>query len=83
MKRCAAESDGTCRHPLQGGAASAERCARCPNWIGPPRGLGDVVHLVAQATRIDRLAATVAPDCRCAERRAALNAAVPFADKGG
>jgi hypothetical protein len=42
------------------------------------RGIGDVVHAVANASRITQLVG----DCGgCGARRAALNAALPFTDE--
>jgi len=46
------------------------------------RGLGDIVAAVTEATGVSRVVHAVAPDCGCAKRRAALNAAVPFSDQG-
>lgn len=66
------------------GDATPERCAKCDHYAGRPRGAGDVVHAVARATGIDRLAKAAFPDgCGCAERRAALNAALPLPDRRG
>jgi hypothetical protein len=54
-------------------------CARCDKYKGPARGLGDVVHKVAQVTGVAAVVKRVAGDgCGCAGRRAALNRAVPF-----
>jgi hypothetical protein len=50
----------------------------CPNYEGPLRGLGDVVATVARVTGIDAAVKAVAPDCGCAQRRAALNEKIPF-----
>jgi hypothetical protein len=60
-------------------------CRICDHYDGPPRGAGDIVHTVAVALRIDAAADFVAqslglPDCGCAQRRADINAAVPFDD---
>jgi hypothetical protein len=69
----------TCAHPVVHGATDAARCASCAEYRGSSRGLGDVVHSVAVATGIDAVARKVG--CGgCAQRRAALNAAVPFTD---
>jgi hypothetical protein len=58
-------SDGICRH--------------CDHYDGPPRGAGDVVAIVTAFTGIDRaVKATVGKNCGCAERRAALNRALPL-----
>jgi hypothetical protein len=71
-----------CIHPTLRGEASDARCAVCPSYKGSPRGLGDIVHSIAKATGIEA-AVNLATDgkCNCPQRRAALNAAVPFTDK--
>jgi hypothetical protein len=50
-------------------------------YSGKPRGLGDVVAMAATVTGVAAVVDVVAPNCGCAERRAALNRAVPFTDK--
>jgi len=68
-----------CVHPTIAGDTTAERCAVCQHYAGRLRGLGDIVERVTSATGVAALAAAVG--CGgCAERRAALNAAVPFTD---
>lgn len=68
-----------CTLGLYGGAPSPGVCAGCPHYCGPSRGLGDVVHKVAQVTGVAAVVKRVAgEDCGCAGRRAALNRAVPF-----
>ena len=75
-------SEDKCVHPTLRGATDDARCAACPSYAGSSRGLGDVVHSVAVATGIDAVARKVG--CGgCAQRRAALNAAVPFTDRDG
>lgn len=64
---------------LHGGRPSAGVCARCSSYEGPSRGLGDVVHKVAQVTGVSAVfKRVVAENCGCAGRRAALNRAMPF-----
>lgn len=53
------------------------RCAACPFYNGPARGLGDVVHAVARATGVAAVVKTVAPDCGCQKRREELNRQFP------
>jgi hypothetical protein len=54
-------------------------CGTCKRYQGPSRGLGDVVHKVAQVTGVAAVVKKLAgEDCGCAGRRAALNRAVPF-----
>lgn len=61
---------------------SPSKCASCMLYDGPMRGAGDVVAALIAKTGITR-AMQVNPSCGgCAQRRAALNAALPFADKG-
>lgn len=80
---CRFNDAGKCRHPGVGGDATDERCSSCRMYMGTPRGLGDVVHTVAKWTGAAAVVERMAPNgkCGCAERRAALNAAVPFTDK--
>lgn len=70
-----------CGHPTVYGDTDDARCATCDHHIGRPRGLGDVVHGIAEATGIGPATRMLVGDCGCAKRRAALNAAVPFTDK--
>ena len=77
--------DGRCGMNLHGGAPSPGVCRICDRYVGPHRGIGDIVHAVAKVTGAAAAAriyegATGSP-CGCAERRAALNAAVPFPDE--
>lgn len=66
-----------CRLGLHGGVPSAGVCAVCQSYDGPLRGLGDVVDVATSLLRIKQIVG----DCGgCAERRAALNAALPFTD---
>lgn len=77
-----------CEPYLAGQLAHQDPCVRCslaqPRWNVYGRcqtfGLGDAVHFVAQpiARAIDRVAGTNIQNCGgCAQRRAALNEAVP------
>ena len=86
---CVHHVGGACMNalalPLYGTRPSSGVCRICDHYDGPPRGAGDIVHTVAVALRIDAAADFVAqslglPDCGCAQRRADLNAAVPFDD---
>lgn len=89
MSKCAWHMDGRCTNDaatvILGHYPSVGVCRICDHYDGPPRGAGDIVHSVAVALRIDAAADFVAqslglPDCGCAQRRADLNAAVPFDD---
>lgn len=71
-----------CLHPKIFRIVEASDCASCAHYRGPMRGLGDIVAAVTEATGVSRVVHAVAPDCGCAKRRAALNAAVPFSDQG-
>jgi ribosomal protein S5 len=54
-------------------------CSVCPDYDGPARGAGDVVHAVLERTGVANIVKKVTKgNCNCAERRAAMNAAVPF-----
>jgi hypothetical protein len=54
-------------------------CSVCPQYDGPARGLGDIVHTVAQVTGVAAVVKAVAPDCGCEQRRQALNQSFPKA----
>lgn len=59
------------------------RCAKCRFYSGRTRGAGDAVHQVLKMTGIVAITDAMAPvlgDCNCPERRAALNAMLPFSD---
>lgn len=83
--KCVFRIAESCKHPIERGPADDARCASCRHYAGAMRGLGDVVHAAAKATGISFAADAVAKargkPCGCGERRAALNAAVPFPDK--
>ena len=69
-----------CTHAGVGGDVGP-KCDTCRMYSGKPRGLGDVVAMAATVTGVAAVVDVVAPNCGCAERRAALNRAVPFTDK--
>ena len=54
-------------------------CGVCPHYDGPARGLGDVVHRVAEVTGVARVVKAVGGDCGCQKRREALNQTFPKA----
>jgi hypothetical protein len=81
MRHCVFLIHGKCINAAVSIAPSKEVCDRCAHYIGSPRGLGDVVHSVATTLRVDRVVDAIAGDCGCAQRRAALNAALPFTDE--
>ena len=82
---CVFMHDGTCTRGLHGGRPSRGVCSICDDYRGPLRGAGDIVAVVAQVTGTSLLTKTISEitgkPCGCGERRAALNAAVPFPDK--
>ncbi len=70
-------SGGRCGLGLHGGTPSAGVCALCDSYDGPMRGLGDAIDAATSLLRIKQIVG----DCGgCAQRRADLNAAVPFDD---
>lgn len=71
MSKCTHWHKGHCRLNLFGGRPSAGTCARCPEYDGPLRGVGDVVHAVTVAVGLK-------PCKACQQRREAANAAIPF-----
>jgi hypothetical protein len=83
---CFFDRSGRCLHPRVGGETTAERCGACVEYRGRLRGMGDVVAKVAEATGVATVARVVekatGKPCGCAERRAALNKALPFTDQG-
>jgi hypothetical protein len=79
---CQNRSSGHCHNVAANRAAGTSvtddaRCAACPFYNGPARGLGDVMHAVARATGVAAVVHAVAPDCGCAERRKSLNERFP------
>jgi len=78
---CAFHSSGQCAHAAVGGEATPQKCAACDHYAGRLRGMGDVFHVALSAVGIPAVVKAVAGDCNCAERRAAMNQALPFADK--
>lgn len=70
-------SEGRCGLGMHGGTPSAGVCALCDSYDGPMRGLGDAIDAATSLLRIKQIVG----DCGgCAQRRADLNAAVPFDD---
>lgn len=74
---------GKCAHPEASAAFGDEPsegvCQMCPHYDGPARGAGDVVHRVLERTGVAKVVKTVTRgSCNCAERRAALNSAIPL-----
>jgi hypothetical protein len=80
--QCSMRSGTTCKHPGVGGDANDDRCATCRMYVGRARGLGDIVHTAAKWTGAAAVVHAIDPNgkCGCDQRRAALNAAVPFTD---
>lgn len=71
-----------CSHAAILGATDDAKCATCARYRGRARGMGDVVHSALYAVGIGQVVEAVAGgDCGCQERRAALNAAMPFTDE--
>jgi hypothetical protein len=59
-------------------------CANCDHYSGPPRGLGDRVHRVLEATGVQHVVKTVVGNCGgCAARRQALNEKFPSSANAG
>ena len=85
ISKCILLIDGACMHPTIHGDTTPEKCAACSEYSGPSRGIGDMIHNIAEKTGISTVVKFVSDatgkDCGCAERRAALNEALPFTDK--
>lgn len=82
MTTCRKLIDGECTDYAArlevGEFPSAGVCRVCDRYEGAPRGLGDVIDVATSVLRIK----TLVGDCvGCVQRRAALNAAIPFPDK--
>ena len=82
---CSHFQQSRCTLGLYGGTPSPGVCAMCDQYCGPSRGAGDLVERAARITGFRILAQGIegltGKPCGCAERRAALNAAFPFADE--
>lgn len=62
-----------------GDSPSEGVCGLCPDYDGPSRGAGDVVHRVLEGTGVANIVKKVTNGhCNCLQRRAALNDAIPF-----
>lgn len=61
------------------GTPTPEDCNSCMFYKGPDRGLGDKIHKVVKATKLDKFVPkTKKPGgCGCGKRRAALNKKFP------
>lgn len=81
--KCEHHRAGECTHavalPVYGPRPSRGVCHVCPHYDGPPRGLGDVVHRVAEITGVASVVKAVGGDCGCQKRREALNQTFPKA----
>jgi hypothetical protein len=90
--RCRFDNSGYC-HNVEANrrdgtnVPSVERCSSCSFYSGRARGLGDAIHsalhAVGIAQAVEAASKAVGKDCGCADRRAALNAVVPFDDDSG
>lgn len=70
---------GTCMKGLATPDRMPAACETCPQYRGPVRGLGDLVHKVAEATGVARVVKAVTKgDCGCHGRRVALNRRLSF-----
>jgi len=86
---CIYDGCGKCRHIRVGGETTPDKCAACAFRVDPAngvwgfRGAGDVVAAVARVTGAEAVVRKVVPNCRCNERREALNRAIPFGRADG
>lgn len=82
---CVFRIEARCSHPAIGGDVDDARCSTCHRYRGRMRGLGDAVHMalsaVGIAQAVDAASKALGSDCGCSQRRAAMNAAVPFTDE--
>lgn len=85
---CKFNDSGFCHNPIANAhdgtnQPSEDRCARCKFYSGRNRGAGDVVHQVLRISGVVAALDAMTPvigECNCPERRAALNALLPFTD---
>jgi hypothetical protein len=83
-KRCVfRDPNDRCNHAAVNAAVSDADCDRCALYSGPLRGMGDAFHVALSAVGIPAAVRAVSgSDCGgCGARRAAMNRALPFADK--
>lgn len=79
--KCRFDSDGFC-HNVDANrrdrmnVPTPARCAACPHYEGPARGLGDVIASATKAVGVD-------PCAPCQRRREALNQILPNPFKPG
>lgn len=67
---CSQWKDGKCSLGLYGGKPKSDQCARCTEYDGPSRGLGDMIWAAMEAAKVHRIMGR----CEgCAKRRAMLN----------
>ena len=66
---CSFWKEERCALGLYGGAPSPGTCRRCDRYEGPPRGLGDVVHTVAEATGVAAVVRLTVGECEGCRRR--------------
>lgn len=82
---CVFRHGTACSHVAIRAETDDLKCGACSRYRGRARGMGDVVHSALHAVGIGQLvehaAKTIGADCGCKERRAALNAAMPFTDE--
>ena len=79
-RNCGIIGGGCCLRGHYGGKPSFGTCRVCPHYLGPPRGLGDVVHLFAHpiarilnAVLLRNQKKQIGKHCRCAQRRREWN----------
>ena len=80
MMRCKYHHDRRCTLGKFGAAPSLGVCSVCPDYAGPARGLGDVVHTLARpVARVLRLEGCAG----CQKRREKLNQIAPLGGHNG
>ena len=74
MTSCERMIEGRCSIDLFGGTPTPKQCDGCVAYLGPIRGVGDVVALALSRLGADKVASK---NCRCGKRRATLNKILP------
>jgi len=70
------EGSNVCLIDMYPAPLTQANCDSCPEYLGPPRGLGDDVAKMIEATGMKKLAKKFGK-CKCGSRRNTLNKLVP------
>ena len=77
--KCDHHDGNGCTLGLFGGNPSPGVCEFCDEYVGPPRGAGDLIEAVTKRTGIKAIVDKVTGNgCGCSRRRDKLNKFMPF-----